>query len=185
MSPPRAPTPLPSSGAAHWGHPSSCHPGGLRRWGVGANPSSGAAGRTDPMGAWGNSPPISPGKSLPGPDRFTRRDSPGHGWLVTQTLGCLPVGSWAGAEVPTEEPRESHSPPRRLQPPAAPPRGSGAPHAGPLSAFVGPSPPPRCSLSVGTMQSTHPSAIHTLAVNLGERLVPAWKPSQGPNKDKL
>lgn len=69
-----------------------------------------------PMGAWGNSPPISPGNSLPSPDRFTPRDSPGHGWLVMWTLGRLPVGSWGEAEVPPEEQRESHNPPHVLQP---------------------------------------------------------------------
>lgn len=68
-----------------------------------------------PMGAWGNSPPISPGNSLLSPDRFIPRDSPGHSWLVTQTLGHLPVGSWADAEVPPEEQRESHNPPQVLQ----------------------------------------------------------------------
>ena len=76
-----------------------------------------------PMGAWGNSPPISPGNSLPSPDSFTPRDSPGRGWLVMRTLGRLPVGSWGEAEVPPEEKRESHNPPHVLQPPGCSSQG--------------------------------------------------------------
>lgn len=138
-----------------------------------------------PMGAWGNSPPISPGNSLLSPDRFIPRDSPGHSWLVMQTLGHLPVGSWADAEFPLRSKGSPTTHCRCSSSLAAPPRGSGAPYAGPLSIFVGPSPPSRFSLSVETMQPTHPSAVHSPAMNLGERLVPAWKPSQGPNKDKV